>query len=239
MSIFSRLTDIVNSNINSILDKAEDPEKIIRMIIQEMEDTLVEVRSSAARAIADQKEVERKLKRLADIQSDWEAKAELAINKDREDLAKAALVEKSKCADMADHLAEELGRLKEALGRHEEDVVKLEAKLREAKAKKATIQARHETVTNQVRVRRNLYSGKIEDAFERFDKVEVRLDRLEAESEAYDLGKGRTLADEINDLEAEEAIQSELDALKSRMQKKSAPATQAKPSPKPAAKSNS
>ena len=136
MGIFSRLTDIINSNINAILDKAEDPEKIIRMIIQEMEDTLVEVRSSAARAIADQKDVERKLKRLTEIEGDWQRKAELAISKGREDLAKAALVEKSEAKETGKFLEEELGRLKEALERHEDDIVKLEAKLREAKAKR-------------------------------------------------------------------------------------------------------
>lgn len=220
MGIFSRLTDIVNSNLNSILDKAEDPEKIIRMVIQEMEDTLVEVRTSAARAIADQKDVERKLRRLDDIQADWETKAELALSKDREDLAKGALVEKSKAAEMTAHLNEELNHLSDALGHHEEDVVKLEAKLREARAKKATIEARHTTATNNVRVRRNLYSNRIAEAFERFEKVEHRIDRLEGEAEAYDLGHSQTLAEEIGELETEDAIKGELDALKSKMKRK-------------------
>jgi len=219
MSIFTRLTEIVNSNLNSILDKAEDPEKIIRMVIQEMEDTLVEVRTSAARAIADQKDVERKMKKLGAIQEDWEAKAELALSKDREDLARGALVEKAKAADMASHLKEELDHLKEALARHEDDVVKLEGKLREARAKKATLDARHKTATSNVRVRRNLYNNRIEDAFSKFDKIDARIDRLEGEAEAYEMGKGRDLADEIAELEAEEAIQGELNALKSRMKK--------------------
>lgn len=232
MSIFSRMSDIVNSNINAILDSAEDPDKIIRMVIQEMEDTLVEVRSSAARAIADQKEVARKSKRLDELQGEWQKKAELALSKDREDLAAAALVEKAKCADMAKHLDEEVGHLKEALTRSEDDVVKLEAKLREARAKKATLAARHSTANNQLRVKRNLYSGKIDEAFERFEKVESRLDRIEGEAEAYELGKGRTLAEEITDLETEEAIQKELKALKSKMSKKTAE----KAAPKKAAK---
>ena len=219
MGIFSRLTDIINSNINSILDKAEDPEKIIRMIIQEMEDTLVEVRSSAARAIADQKDVDRKIGRLKEIQADWNRKAELAISKGREDLAKAALVEKSEAVETEKFLGEEQGRLVEALKRHEDDIVKLEAKLREAKAKKATIDARYKTANNHVRVKRNLHDGRIDDAFERFDKVENRIDRLEAEAESFDLGKGRTLANEIDDLERNEAIEKEFQALKSKMGK--------------------
>ena len=165
MGIFSRLTDIINSNINSILDKAEDPEKIIRMIIQEMEDTLVEVRSSAARAIADQKDVERKMKRLGEIVNDWQRKAELALTKGREDLAKASLVEKSEALETAKFLGEELEHLQEALRRNEDDIVKLEAKLREARAKKATIDARHKTATNHVRVKRTLHDTRIVYAF--------------------------------------------------------------------------
>ncbi len=224
MGIFSRLTDIINSNINSILDKAEDPEKIIRMIIQEMEDTLVEVRSSAARAIADQKDVERKLGRLGEITANWQKKAELAISKGREDLAKAALVEKSEAFETGKFLTEELARLKDALKRGEDDIIKLETKMREAKAKKATLDARHRTASNHVRVKRNLHDNRITDAFERFDKVETRLDRLEAEAESYDLGKGRSLADEIDELERTEAIEKEFSALKSKMGKGSSKA---------------
>lgn len=230
MGIFSRLTDIVNSNINSILDSAEDPEKIIRMVIQEMEDTLVEVRSTAAKTIADQKDIARKLGKLEKAQADWERKAELAISKGRDDLAKGALVEKAKVADMAAHLAEEATHLEEALKRNEEDVIKLEAKLREARAKKAALQARHKTVSNTVRIRKNLNDNRIQDAFDRFDKVDARLDRLEAEAESMELGKGQTLAEEITSLEVDDSIEKELEALKA----KNAPAAAA---PKVAAKS--
>jgi len=216
MGIFSRLSDIVNSNISAILDKAEDPDKIIRMVIQEMEDTLVEVRSSAAKAIADQKDVERRLKRLEKAQSDWEKKAELAISKGRDDLAKGALMEKAKVADMVAHLQEEVAHLVEALGRNEEDVIKLEAKLREAKAKKATLSARHKTASAQVRVKKNLYDGRIQEAFDRFDKVDARLDRVEAEAEAMDLGRGQTIAEEIAGLETNDEIDRELAALKAK-----------------------
>jgi phage shock protein A len=219
MGIFSRLSDIINSNINAILDKAEDPEKIIRMIIQEMEDTLVEVRSSAARAIADQKDIDRKIRRLKEIEGEWERKAQLALSKGREDLAKAALVEKAETIETAKHLVTESARLSDALKHHEDDVVKLEAKLREAKAKKAAIDARMRSATNHLRVKRNLYDNRILDTFERFDRVETRIDRLEAEAEAFDIGRGRTLSDEINDLERNEEIEKELAALKSRMGK--------------------
>ncbi|NVJ98724.1 MAG: phage shock protein PspA [Alphaproteobacteria bacterium] len=216
MGIFSRLTDIINSNINAILDKAEDPEKIIRMVIQEMEDTLVEVRSSAAKTIADQKDLERRIKKVKQAQGDWEKKAELAISKGRDDLAKGALIEKSKVAEMAAHLEEELKHLAEALTRNEEDVIKLEAKLREARAKKASMQARHKSATNQVRVRKNLYDNRIQDAFDRFDKVDARLDRLEGEAEAMALGRGETLEDAFKELESNDEIDQELAALKAK-----------------------
>lgn len=217
MGIFSRFSDIVNSNINAILDKAEDPDKIIRMVIQEMEDTLVEVRSSAAKVIADQKDAERRMKRLEKAEGDWEAKAELAISKGREDLARGALVEKNKVTEMIAHMGEELTQLSDALGQHETDVQKLEAKLREARAKKATIDARHKTATAQVRVRKNLYDNRIHEAFERFEKVEQRIDRLEGEAEAYALGDGETLEAAFNNLERDESIEAELAALKERV----------------------
>lgn len=237
MGIFSRLTDIVNSNLNAILDRAEDPEKIIRMVIQEMEDTLVEVRTSAARSIAEQKECERKVNRLVSIQEDWEKKAQLALSKDREDLARAALVEKANAADAEAQMREELGRLADALLRHEQDVIKLETKLREARAKKAALQARHKTASNNLRVKKNLYDGRIEDAFERFEKVERRLDRIEGEAEAMEMGRGgQTLSEEIQDLETNEAINAELAAMKKAMSKSSEDAAAKKAAPKKAAK---
>lgn len=232
MGIFSRLTDIVNSNINAILDSAEDPEKIIRMVIQEMEDTLVEVRSSAAKTIADQKDINRRLAKLHKAQADWEKKAELAISKGRDDLAKGALIEKSKLADMEAHLTEEAKHLEDALKRNEEDVIKLDAKLREARAKKAAIQSRHKAASNTVRVRKNLTDNRIQDAFDRFDKVDARLDRLEAEAESMELGKEQSLAEEIAGLEADDEIEKELEALKAKASGEANDNKKAAPKPK-------
>ncbi|WND03358.1 phage shock protein PspA [Temperatibacter marinus] len=218
MGIFSRLSDIINSNINAILDRAEDPDKIIRMVIQEMEDTLVEVRSSAARAIADQKDIERKLVRIEEASSEWETKAELAISKGREDLAKGALMEKNKLTEMADHLKGEIAHIQEALTRHEEDVVKLDKKLREARAKKASLKTRTKTAQNTVKLKRNIYDTRIDDAFERFDKVERRLDRIEGEAEAMEMGReGKSLEQEFADLETTDEVEAELEALKAKV----------------------
>ena len=214
MGIFSRLSDIVNSNLNSLLDRAEDPEKLIRLVIQEMEDTLVEVRSSAARTIADKKELNRRLARLADAQEEWGRKATLALRKDREDLAKGALLEKARLAETAAALEQELEILDEALGKGDADIGKLEAKLTEAKTKQKSLTARHNTTNDRLKVRRKLYDPRVDEAFARFEQVERRLDDAEGRVEAYDLGQKQTLADEIAELEAEATIADELEALK-------------------------
>src|SRR5690606_19786269 len=217
MSIFSRLTDIINSNLSSLLDRAEDPEKMIRLMIQEMEDTLVEVRATAARVIADQKEGRRTLQRLGDAQAEWQRKAELALGRGREDLAKGALVEKAKLAENAKALEAELQLLDEALAKQDEDIAKLEGKLAEAKAKQKAILARQGTASARLKVRQRVHDGRIDDAFTRFAQMERRLDNLEGEVEAYDLGAGKSLAEELSDLEAEAAVEEELQRMKSRL----------------------
>lgn len=217
MGIFSRLTDIINSNLNAILDRAEDPEKIIRLMIQEMEDTLVEVRSTAAKVIADKKEIQRRLGRLNQAQKEWQRKAELALSRNREDLAKAALVEKARLAETAKALEEELHHLDDGLARFEEDITRLEAKLREAKAKQKVIQSRHETVSSRLKVRQRLYDRRIDDALVRFSQMEQRIDATEGKVESYDLGRGKTLAEEIAELEGDASVEAELEALKAQL----------------------
>lgn len=222
MGIFSRLSDIINSNLTAILDKAEDPEKIMRLMIQEMEETLVEVRSDAARIIADRKEAHRTLDRLVDAQLEWQRKAELAVAKDRDDLAKGALLEKSKLEETGNYLREDLGHLDAALGKHEDDITKLEAKLREAKAKQKTVQAREKTASSQLKVRRQVYDSRIDDTLSRFEKMETRIDRVEGEVESFDLGKGKSLSEEIAELEASSAIEDELAAIRAQVSGKKA-----------------
>lgn len=217
MGIFSRFSDIINSNLNSILDKAEDPEKIIRLMIQEMEDTLVEVRSSAARAIADKKEITRKLAAVDAEADDWQKKAELALDKDREDLAKAALAEKALSQRAADALREQQTALTEGLAKLNDDIASLEAKLADAKRRQQAILARHRTATKRLEVRRRLHDGRIDDALIRFESFERRMEDVEGRVEAYDLGTKRGgLAQEISDLESRDAVEKELEALKSR-----------------------
>lgn len=218
MGIFSRLGDIVNSNINAILDRAEDPEKLVRLIIQEMEDTLVEVRSSAVKTVAEKKEIERRLSEIRRESEDWQRKAEFALSKDREDLAKGALVAKAKLAEAAEQMSGELGRLDSALAKTNEDIGALQVKLADAKTREKTLIARHKTATNRLKVRTQLYDDRITDAFSRFEQVERNLDVLEGRSEVLGMGRGaKSLEDEIAELEAESKVESELAALKARL----------------------
>lgn len=217
MGVFSRLSDIINSNVNAILDRAEDPQKIIRLIIQEMEETLVEVRSNAARTIAERKELDRRLNRIRDAQGEWDRKAEIALRKGREDLSRAALVEKAKLGDVAKSLQEELEALDAALHRGDDDITKLEAKLRDAKAKQKALLAREQTAADRLRVRKQTYDPRVDAAFARFETLERRIDRAEGEVEAFDLGQRKTLSEEISELEVDTAIEAELEALKARV----------------------
>ncbi|MGE3333126.1 MAG: phage shock protein PspA [Rhodospirillaceae bacterium] len=218
MGIFSRLTDIVNANITALLDRAEDPAKMIRLIIQEMEDTLVDVRSDAARLIADRKEIRRRVGRLSDAADEWTKRAELAVSKEREDLARAALVERSKVADLVTLLERDDEALKERMLELDTDIGRLQTKLAEAKAKQAGLLARAQTANARFAVREHLYNGRVENAVARFDQVERKLDEMEGRVEAFDLGGGSaTLANEIASLEASTKIDDDLAKLKAGM----------------------
>ena len=218
MGIFSRTRDIIAANVTDMLDKAEDPAKMIRMIILEMEETLVEVRASAARTIADQKEMRRHIEKLGKLQASWTEKAELALSKGREDLAKAALVEKQKAADMAEQLSEEIGALDDALKSSEGDIAKLQAKLREARARQNSVATRLESAHNRMKLR-EMHSGtKVDEAFSRFDLLERRVDYAEGRADAAGMGAApKTLEEEIAELRSSDKVDAELEALKARM----------------------
>lgn len=217
MGIFSRTRDIIAANVTDLLDRAEDPAKMIRMIIMEMEETLVEVRASAARTIADQKEMRRTIAKIELAQSNWAEKAELALSKGREDLAKAALVEKAKLGSMAQQMQAEIGALDESLMHHEADIQKLEAKLREARGRQNAALSRLETATNRAKMR-NMYAGpRVDEAFAKFELIERRVDLAEGRAEVFELGKTRTLEDEIADLRTGDAVDAEFEELKNRV----------------------
>lgn len=216
MGIFSRTRDIIAANFNELLDQADDPAKMIRMIILEMEETLVEVRASAARTIADQKEMHRHTVKLERLQADWADKAQLAISKDREDLARAALVEKKKAADMGEQLKAEIAVLDDALRAYEEDIQKLQSRLREARSRQTQIAARLESAENRVKLRTLLSTERVDDALARFDQLERRVDYAEGRADSLRIAEGGqpSLADEIAALEGSDKIDEELEEMK-------------------------
>lgn len=216
MGIFNRARDIFAANFTDLLDKADDPSKMIRMIILEMEETLVEVRASAARTIADQKEMHRHTVKLERLQADWAEKAQLALSKDREDLARAALVEKKRAADMAEQLKEEIAVLDDALRAYEADIEKLQVRLREARSRQSAIAARLESAENRVKLRSLMTNERVDDALDRFDQLERRVDYAEGRADALAIeGKQKkSLADEIAELEGADKIDDELAEMK-------------------------
>jgi len=217
MSIFSRTRDIVAANMTELLDRAEDPARMIRMIILEMEETLVEVRASAAKTIADGKDMRRTLNRLDELQGSWTEKAELALSKGREDLAKAALIERQKAADMAAGLNEELKVLDETLKTYEADIAKLQGKLREARARQNAIAHRLESAVTRAKARELLNGSRTEDAFSRFEVLERRADFAEGRAEALGMTGPKSLEEEIAELKSSEKVDAELEAMKAAM----------------------
>lgn len=214
MGIFSRTRDIIAANFSDLLDRSEDPARMIRQIIFEMNETLVEVRSSAARAIADQKEMRRHIAKLDALQTDWKEKAELALSKNREDLATAALIEKRKASDMADRLRTEVAQLDEVLGGYEADIAKLQQKLSDARSRQSHIANRMESAENLYRMREMTNGDRVEDAFSRFEELERRVDAAQGRADAMSMGRGKSLEEELAELQAAERVADELAELK-------------------------
>ena len=217
MGMFSRFSDIVNANINAVLEKAEDPEKIIRLMIQEMEDTLVEIRSAAAKCIADRKEINRHIEFLEREKVEWERRAELALRREREDLARAALGEKQGLEDQIAKLGTEAKNLDEQLDKFNADRTQLQGKLKDAKVRQRSIVIRHKTARSQLSARRHIHSDRIDEMLFRFEHAERRIDQAESEAEAASMGHNRSLADQIEDLQNNDRVDAELSRLKSKV----------------------
>ncbi|MBY7831498.1 phage shock protein PspA [Vibrio fluvialis] len=218
MGIFSRFADIVNSNISALLDKAEDPEKMIRLIIQEMEDTLVEVRTNSAKAIADKKELARKVDAIDQQIEDWQAKATLALNKQREDLARAALIEKQKLQNLLKGLHTEQTLVEETIDKLTGEIAKLESKITETRAKQQALAIRSQAASNRRDVQRHLHTSRTDEAMAKFEQYSRKVDELEAEADLYaQSGKGKSLEQEFVELQAQDEIEQELAKLKEQM----------------------
>jgi phage shock protein A len=212
--VFSRARDIFAANMTELLDRAEDPARMIRMIILEMEETLVEIRATAARSIADIKEMRRAVVRLDELSADWTGKAELALSKDRDDLAKAALLERQKAAEMAEGLRDELTQMELVLRGYEADIAKLQGKLREARARQNAIAARFESAVARAKAREIIHGSRTQGAFAKFELLERRADFAEARCEALGI---TSLEDEIDQLRANEKIEAELSTMKAAL----------------------
>ena len=212
--VFSRARDIFAANMTDLLDRAEDPARMIRMIILEMEETLVDIRATAARSIADIKEMRRAVSRLDEIAADWSAKAELALSKDREDLAKAALMERQKAADMADGLRSEMAAIDQILRSYEADIAKLQAKLREARSRQNAISMRLESAVARARASEIMHGSRTQDAFSRFESLERRADFAEGRAEALGMSGPKSLEEEIAELKSSDKVDAELEAMK-------------------------
>lgn len=219
MSIFSRLSDIVNSNITSLLDKAENPEKMIRMVIQEMEETLVEVRSGTAKVIAEKKTLTRRAEQLRKQAADWEQKAELALSKGREDLAKAALVEKANITSNVEITEKDLQKLDETLDKLSVEIEQLQAKLNDARARQKTIVMRTQATSSRLQVNMKLHNYSIDNAMDKFEYYEKKIDQMEGQMDSIHI-ESRGLQSEFDELARQEAIDKELENLKNKLKDK-------------------
>ncbi|EOA3854888.1 phage shock protein PspA [Vibrio cholerae] len=218
MGIFSRFADIVNSNISALLDKAEDPEKMIRLIIQEMEDTLVEVRTNSAKAMADKKELARKVESIEQQLEDWQNKATLALTKQREDLARAALIEKQKLQHVLKGLHTEQTLVEETIEKLTGEIGKLETKITETRAKQQALAIRSQAASHRRDVQRHLHAGRTEEAMAKFEQFSRKVDELEAEADLYaQSGQAHSLEQEFAELQAQDEIEKELNKLKAQM----------------------
>lgn len=217
MGMFSRLTDIINANINSLLEKAENPEKLIRLIIQEMEETLVEVRSQAAKSIAEKKTLTRRLRGLETKVADWQKKAELALSKGREDLARSALIEKQKSEQELDSLQHEMISIDEMLNGVQDDCSRLQEKLAEAKRRQESFTLRQKSAEVRLKARHTINTGNIDNAIAKFERYQQKVDEVEAQVEAYDFGKNQSLESQFEELENQDLIDEQLQQMKKKV----------------------
>ena len=214
MGIFTRFRDIISSNINVMLDRAEDPEKLIRLMIREMEDTLIELKSGCAGVMASRKKVERQLQELEERIRLWDERATVAVDRQRDDLAREALAEKKRLSDGIAPLAQEASDHMALVGQYQDDIRQLEEKLTGAREKQRMLVQRHVLAKRKRRAREDIRRSESADTLARFDRMESRIERMEAEADMVNYGRTPTLEESFDKLLAEDDIERELAALK-------------------------
>ena len=218
MGVFTRLRDIVSSNINAMLDTAEDPEKLIRLMVQEMEDTLIEVKANCAGAIAGRKKAERAEAAARAAIAEWHDRAGLAIDRGREDLAREALREKNKYEEKADLFAEEVAACGDLVDQYKQDIAAVEEKIQAARDKHRLLVQRHTRARNHKAAQTTLRKADSLEAIARFDRLENRIERMEAEADLVDPSSNASLVEKFEELRGDDAIDQELAALKAQRQ---------------------
>lgn len=221
MSIFSRLGDIISSNINAMLDKAENPEKMVKMIIQEMEDTLIEIKANCAGAMATEKRIGRDLAAAASLGRAWGDKAALAVDRDRPELAREALLEKRRYIERAEALEREQRDAHEVVNQYQEDIRQLEEKLAGAREKQRVLIQRHHHAEDKKRAQTDIRRYETSDAVRRFNLFEQRIDRMEAEADLVNIARKPNLEESFAALEQDDEIEKELAALMAKKQSRS------------------
>jgi len=219
MGIFTRFRDIVSANINAMLDKAEDPEKLIKLMIREMEDTLVEIKASCAGVMADSRKIQRQLEEIRSRAEYWAERAELAVNKGRDDLAREALVEKRRYTERADVLDKELAQCEALVDQYQDDIRQLEEKLQSAREKQRILVQRHIHANRRRRAQEEIRRMDTSEAFIKFEELENRIERMEAEADMVNFGRKPSLEGELDGLALDEEIEKELKRLKSSLAK--------------------
>lgn len=219
MGVFTRVRDIISANINAMLDHAEDPEKMVKQIIREMEDTLIEIKANCAAAMATKKKIRRELDTVLEHAKNWESKAQLAVDKGREDLAREALQEKRRYVERADALEDELEQAKTLVSQCQSDIMQLEDKLGAAREKQRILVHRHRNAQTKKKAQGNIRRFDTSDAFYKFEEFQQRIDRMEADADMVNYGRKPSLEEKLKDLETDDEIEKELARLRAHSPK--------------------
>ncbi len=220
MGIFTRFRDIITSNLNSMLDKAEDPEKLIKLMIHEIEDTLVELKASCAGVMANRRKIQRQLESVQSRTEYWNKNAALAVRKGRDDLAREALVEKRRCLEKIESIEEELGEFNNLIEQYQKDIQQLEDRLHTTREKQRILVQRHILARRKKRAREEIRRMDGFESIVKFEQLENRIERMEAEADLVNLGHKPVLNEEFDNLSLTEEIEEELENLKLTLQKK-------------------